>query len=152
MAARSRSPVSLREMLFWAVVSHGVPLARVARSASPVHAADGLSGKAATRRDRGSDVFALRVVANHRRWRIGGYGRRRRHRLRDAPADLDRFLECSRGSFVPPPCVLKRFDLRGGLRAVTLNATMGGLRGDGVCAALGKNLFDLGVRAGDDVY
>jgi hypothetical protein len=28
----------------------------------------------------------------------------------------------------------------------------GGLRGHGVFAALGKNLFDLGVRAGDDVY
>jgi hypothetical protein len=26
------------------------------------------------------------------------------------------------------------------------------LRGHGVFAALGKNLFDLGVRAGDDVY
>jgi len=28
----------------------------------------------------------------------------------------------------------------------------GSLRGDGVFAALGKNLFDLGVGAGDDVY
>src|SRR5437867_5905287 len=28
----------------------------------------------------------------------------------------------------------------------------GRLRGHGVFAALGKNLFDLGVRAGDDVY
>ena len=26
------------------------------------------------------------------------------------------------------------------------------LRGNGVCVALGKNLFDLGVRAGNDVY
>jgi hypothetical protein len=28
----------------------------------------------------------------------------------------------------------------------------GSLRSDGVFAALGKNLFDLGVRAGNDVY
>ena len=28
----------------------------------------------------------------------------------------------------------------------------GSLRGHGVFAALGKNLFDLGVRAGDDMY
>ena len=28
----------------------------------------------------------------------------------------------------------------------------GRLRGQGVVATLGKNLFDLGVRAGDDVY
>ena len=28
----------------------------------------------------------------------------------------------------------------------------GSLRGNGVFAALGKNLFDLGVRAGTDVY
>ncbi len=28
----------------------------------------------------------------------------------------------------------------------------GSLCGNGVFAALGKNLFDLGVRAGDDVY
>lgn len=28
----------------------------------------------------------------------------------------------------------------------------GSLRGAGVFAALGKNLFDLGVRAGNDVY
>ena len=28
----------------------------------------------------------------------------------------------------------------------------GNLRGDGVFTALGKNLFDLGVRAGNDVY
>ena len=28
----------------------------------------------------------------------------------------------------------------------------GRLRGHGVLAALGKNLFDLGVRAGNDVY
>jgi hypothetical protein len=28
----------------------------------------------------------------------------------------------------------------------------GSLRGDGVFPALGKNLFDLGVRAGNDMY
>ena len=38
-----------------------------------------------------------------------------------------------------------------GLRCVGLSRH-GSLRGDGVFAALGKNLFDLGVRAGDDVY
>jgi len=32
------------------------------------------------------------------------------------------------------------------------SAAMGTLRGDGVFAALGKNLFDLSVRAGNDVY
>ena len=48
-------------------------------------------------------------------------------------------------------CLRNRGEVATGWRGLGFSR-QGRLRGHGVCAALGKNLFDLGVRAGNDVY
>jgi hypothetical protein len=48
-------------------------------------------------------------------------------------------------------CLRHRGEVATGVRRLVFGRH-GRLRGDGVIAASGQQLFDLGVRAGDDVY